>query len=218
MMNLGTWLIDRKIRGLNLSLDLSVEEYWEAAEDILQRNEYQRKKAQPKGNTYALLRRDLLQGCIMPPIILAVTEQFGEVIAPLITEIIESRLITLESEEKLESFILEAFAKKELLILDGLQRSFTIQSAMEEVTGEDLQRFQKQIIRVEIYLGLSKMGILYRMLTLNTGQTPMSFRHQLEMLYYDYLDKENLPDGITVVREIDEARARGLGKYKYAML
>ena len=54
------------------------------------------------------------------------------------------------------------------------------------------------------------------MMTLNTGQTPMTFRHQIEILYHDYIDSQNLPEGITVIREVDEMRSRGVGKYKYA--
>lgn len=36
---------------------------------------------------------------------------------------------------------------------------------------------------VEIYFKINRFGNLYRMLTLNTGQTPMSLRHQIEILY-----------------------------------
>ncbi|SFJ23215.1 hypothetical protein SAMN02799624_03735 [Paenibacillus sp. UNC496MF] len=216
-MNLGSWLIDKKIRGLNLSLDLNIQEYWSVAENILTKNELQRRKEQPKGNVYTLLRRDLLQGCIMPPIILAVTEQFGTRIAPLVTEVVAKGFIDDNSHDQLNKFIGEAFENKELIILDGLQRSYTIKAALEDsIHQSQIEALKNHIIRVEVYLGLSKMGILYRMLTLNTGQTPMSFRHQLEMLYNDYIDTDKLPDGITVVREIDESRARGLGKYKFS--
>jgi hypothetical protein len=38
------------------------------------------------------------------------------------------------------------------------------------------------------------------MLTLNTGQTPMSLRQQIEMLYFDYLDNAGLPN-VKFVRE-----------------
>ncbi|MEH6717194.1 hypothetical protein [Parasphingorhabdus flavimaris] len=78
-----------------------------------------------------------------------------------------------------------------------------------------MEKFLDHTIRIEIYVGLSKTGILYRMLTLNTGQTPMSFRHQLEILYHDYLDDGQLPDTIKVLREAEESRARGTGKYRY---
>lgn len=211
----NSWLIDKKIKGINVTADLKLEEYWKMAKDILEKNEFQRRKVNTKGNTYSLLKRDLIQGCIMPPIILAVTESFGEGIKHKIESIIDNGLLTEADKEILSEFIVQAFIKGELLILDGMQRSFTIGSALNQASPEELELLIKHSLRVEIYLGLSKMGILYRMFTLNTGQTPMSFRHQLEMLYYDYLDEDNLPDGISVLREIDEGRARGIGMYKY---
>lgn len=56
-------------------------------------------------------------------------------------------------------------------------------------------------MRLEIYVEINKFGILYRMLTLNTGQTPMSARHQLEMLYSDMLNTEF--DGVKLVTDKD---------------
>lgn len=208
-------LIDKKILGLNASLTLSIRDYWKVAENILNKNDLQRRKVKAKGNAYTLLKRDLLEGCIMPPIILAVTEEYGDGISDLVSDVIQQGYVDKESREKLVTFIGQAFQQKQLIILDGLQRSYTIKSALEEaeLIGKDIGSNE---IRIEVYIGLSKMGILYRMLTLNTGQTPMSFRHQLEMLYHDYLDRNNLPDGISVLREIDESRARGIGKYKFS--
>ncbi|PEN79275.1 hypothetical protein CN544_21880 [Bacillus toyonensis] len=214
-INFNSWLIDKKIRGINVTADLKITEYWKVTEDILQKNELQRRKVKTKGNTYSLLKRDLLQGCIMPPIILAVTESFGEKIKPTIEMIINKEEIDSDAQEVLGELIYRAFDQGEILILDGMQRTFTIGSMISHATTSELELLSKQSLRVEVYIGLSKMGILYRMFTLNTGQTPMSFRHQLEMLYYDYLDNKMLPEGITVLKEIDEARARGLGMYKY---
>lgn len=53
-----------------------------------------------------------------------------------------------------------------------------------------MQQFLGYSLRLEIYVEINRFGVLYRMLTLNTGQTPMSLRHQLEMLYSDMLDTE----------------------------
>lgn len=211
----GSWLIDKKINGLNVSIDMSIKEYWNFADEILSKNQFQRKKVKSKGNTYSLLKRDLLEGCVMPPIILAVTEGFGNNEKKEIEQIVNGSNIDQIQNKFLNQFILEAMSKKELLILDGLQRTFTIQSAINEAKETEIDRLMNQKIRLEIYLGLSKVGILYRMFTLNTGQTPMSFRHQLEMLYNDYLNKNQLPDEVTVLKETDNSRAKSKGNYKY---
>ncbi|KPB02059.1 hypothetical protein [Ahrensia marina] len=212
-------LIDKKIMGVNIAAVLSIEEYIKFAPNILDKNDYQRRKVKSGGKTYDLLRDDLVEGCVIPPIILAVTNAYGADLDLLVKDAIR------EKEEfkrwaEIYAFIERAATDGELLILDGLQRTLTIAGILLRGEGgfsEDQKNDLKaSLIRTEIYVGLSKPGILYRMLTLNTGQTPMSFRHQLEILYNDYIDNAQLPDNIQVVREADEQRARGAATFKYS--
>lgn len=51
------------------------------------------------------------------------------------------------------------------------------------------------------------------MLTLNTGQTPMSSRHQIEIIYSDYLRADI--NGITLLKEVDDQVPNNLGEYKF---
>ena len=94
---------------------------------------------------------------------------------------------------------------EKVLILDGLQRTYTIIDAAKELRNkEDMSsydEFCKQPILLELYTDINKFGVLYRMLTLNTGQTPMSARHQLEMLYSDLLNTS--VDGLTLISDTD---------------
>lgn len=218
-MDFTSRLIDTKIMGVNIGAELTVGEYLSFVPGILNKNEYQRRRVKSSGKTYDLLRKDLIQGCVMPPIILAVTNAYGVELDGLVNKTMGEG-----SESKcwseIEEFIRKAATDGELLILDGLQRSLTIDGIGSgrdvELSAEERANFFDHKIRVEIYVGLSKTGILYRMLTLNTGQTPMSFRHQLEILYYDYVDSSSLPAGIHVLKEVDDKRARGGGRYKYS--
>lgn len=218
-MNFGHCLIDRKIMGVNVAADLTIEEYLQFVPKILDKNEFQRLQVKSSGKIYDLLRRDLVHGCVIPPIILAVTDHYGSDLKKIVSDYIRVGGND-HLARQLHDYITRATEDGQLLILDGLQRTLTIRSIATRGEGEftqsQIQEFMSQTIRVEIYLGLSKPGILYRMLTLNTGQTPMSFRHQLEILYNDYIDNNGLPDGISVYREVDERRARGTGKYKYS--
>lgn len=216
-MRFTSRLIDRKIMGVNLGAELSIDEYLKFVPSILTKNDYQRRRVKSAGKTYDLLRKDLIEGCVIPPIILAVTNAYGDELDKLVRRAISER--GFDDWKLIENFVDRAVADNELLILDGLQRSLTIDSLGSSFEPEfegKKESFRTQKIRVEIYVGLSKTGILYRMLTLNTGQTPMSFRHQLEILYFDYIDGNSLPEGISVVREADERRARGAGKYRYS--
>lgn len=212
-MKFFSWLYDSKVRGVNVAIEISVGDYWDIGREIIDENDFQRRRVSVKGKPYQLLQRDLIDGCVMPPIILAMRQESSAK-----SSIAQSGYRAGASEKDLEAEIFQAFRDKKLLILDGLQRTFTIGDCITQLESDPnaLDRFRAQKIRLEVYVGLNKMGILYRMLTLNTGQTPMSFRHQIEMLYEDYLDENSLPDGIVVLREVDNSRARGPGKYKYA--
>ena len=92
---------------------------------------------------------------------------------------------------------------KDILILDGLQRTYTLIDAsaeMEQESPEDYQKFLNHKLRLEIYVDINKFGVLYRMLTLNTGQTPMAARHQLEMLYRDKLNTSI--EGVKLITDV----------------
>ena len=156
---------------------------------------------------YALLRNDLRSGCTIPPIFLAVRkEAVGR----------EKKLADLVKLSNAE--IIKYIEQKKLLILDGLQRTYQMIELVNELRKEGdkegLATFLNRPIRAEIFLGINKIGILYRMLTLNTGQTPMSVRHQIEILYQDYLGQNKIP-GVEIIREVDGAKAMKVGKYKF---
>lgn len=216
-------LIDKKIMGLNVAIEMTIGEYFEFAEKIIDNNDLQRTKVKTSNKPYELLEKDLVSGCVIPPIILAIS---GEESKDFIYEVINSGKAN-EFMSDIQKIIAHDFSLNRVMILDGLQRTLTIKSIIDsfkeregsdsdDVNANNLEDFLKLPLRFEVYLGLSKQGILYRMLTLNTGQTPMSFRHQLEILYKDYLNSDDLGDDIQVYKEVDEKRARGLSKYKFS--
>lgn len=103
-------------------------------------------------------------------------------------------------------------------ILDGLQRSYTIRDVVLDyesgkVPAEDGNPLNN-LVRVEIYTGINKLGILYRMLTLNTGQTRMTTRHQIEIIYSDYKTNCQVP-GVNLISEVDGNIPRKLGDYHF---
>jgi hypothetical protein len=182
-------LHDGRIHADNVLFDYSIGEYLDAIRTAVKKNPFQRKRVASSKSIYTLLRQDVVKGCVIPPIVLALTN-------------VESQIESLTLNEA-ESIV--AGQSTHLIILDGLQRTLTLLDLESELNGDAKEMFRSKPLRVEIYIGLNKIGILYRMLTLNTGQTPMSLRHQIEMLYIDYLDAEI--EGVKFVREIDEQRA-----------
>lgn len=175
-MKIMSKIYDQRINSWNLYVESSFGEYLKFAKKIINNNELQRKRVKTSKTIYSLLKNDLQKGCIMPPLVLA---------------LVKTQVINVENpdHEKLLKYINEN--SENVLILDGLQRTYTLIDAdaeMEKKSQEEYQRFLANKLRLEIYIEINKFGILYRMLTLNTGQTPMSARHQLEMLYSDMLN------------------------------
>lgn len=201
-MNIISVLIDHRINAANVLAEFSIREYLKNADSMIGNNPFQRKNVKSSGTVYSLLRDDLKQGCIIPPIVLALN------VDPL-----EGKNSSSEKDiykDYIENNINQA------IILDGLQRTNNIIDANDELIKakdiEALEKYQNYKIRVELYFGINKIGILYRMLTLNTGQTPMSIRHQIEILYSDYLKYET--NGIMLIREIDK-ESKGFGRYSF---
>jgi hypothetical protein len=201
-------IVDKKINAINVLVEIRLSDYLAIAGYIVDKNEMQRKKVRSSKTVYSLLRNDLRQGCTIPPICLAVRKDaFGK------KEISLKQLESI-SDKAIEKFIEE----RRLIILDGLQRTYQLIELETELKKEGdkelLKNFNDRLIRAEIFLGINKIGILYRMLTLNTGQTPMSVRHQIEILYQDYLGKKKIP-GVDIVREVDGTKGIKVGKYRF---
>ncbi len=194
-MQIKSILEDKKVSAKSVLIEISIRDYLELAKKIYRKNNLQRRRVRSSRTVYSLLKADILQGCVIPPVVLAYTKPAG----------------TLEAE------LNKAFSEDSdhFVLLDGLQRSLTLMEIEAEtaVQPEVQTEFLNRSMRCEIYEGINKIGILYRMLTLNTGQTPMSVRHQIEILYQDYLD---VPiEGITLVREVDARRARQPNCYNF---
>lgn len=202
MMDIKSRITDTRIKAENIFIELSYEEYIRIAKNITENNPLQRRRVKSSNTVYSLLRDDLKKGCLIPPIVLALSNEGAENFSS-------------KSDEEIITYILSNI--KKLIILDGLQRTYTFLDVENELgqegNPEKLQQYYQHKLRVELYLGINRFGILYRMLTLNTGQTPMSIRHQLEILYKDYLDQDI--NGVTLVSEVDNENIDEIGKYKF---
>ena len=119
---------------------------------------------------YKRLELDILNGCIMPNITLAI--HFDG-------ELPERNII---NSSYIEYNLNNAF------ILDGIQRLTTMKRISE---NKDFPSERK--IYCNIIISNSMDKLLYRMITLNNGQKPMSARHQIEILASNLFDFNNLP-------------------------
>ena len=187
-MKIMSRIKDQRINSFNLYVETTFGEYLRYAKDLLKNNDLQRKRVKTSKTVYSLLKTDLLEGCIMPPLVLAI--------------IGENKQLEDIKDDELQTYIEEH--RDDVLILDGLQRTHTLILAENEAVEKGIaEKFYGYKLRLEVYININKFGVLYRMLTLNTGQTPMSARHQMEMLYSDMLNTEI--DGIKLITEVEGA-------------
>ena len=182
---------DERVESSNILVEVTIKEYLRFAPKLIEKNdnEFQRRRVGATGRIYSLLKEDLGKGCIVPPIVLACTDDSVDY-----EKMADDDLIR-HIEENAENF----------LIIDGLQRTYTFME-IEPSIYDCISN-----LKLEIYLGIRKQAVLYRMLTLNSGQTPMSLRHQIEILYSDYL--KNPPEGIKLITGADKPGK--LGEYNF---
>lgn len=187
---------DSRIDADNYLFEMTIRDYYNIVKDRLQDNEYQRRRVRNSSSIYGLLKEDLVKGCVIPPIVLAYS---GNLVAGNIEEALKT-------------------AEDALVILDGLQRSYTIKEIVNSYENGEYAQYPhnplNNKIRVELYVGINKLGVLYRMLTLNTGQTQMSARHQIEIIYSDY-KKNCRVGGVTLISEAEDRVPAKLGEYKF---
>jgi len=130
-------------------------------------------RAPIEADLYERLYTDLLKGCIMPPITVAIISNAD--VFSTITQITDA----------------QDFIDKEIsncFILDGIQRLHTLNRVFQE-KGNDIKLEKPLFINFIVSDSMDKL--LYRMITLNNGQKPMSIRHQVEILADHMFDFED---------------------------
>jgi hypothetical protein len=190
---------DNRINAKNYLVEMTLHEYLELSKTVIKSNEFQRRRISSSSTIYTLLKTDFRKGCVIPPIVLALGMQSND----------------LDKDGGLSIQVLEDNAGS-LVILDGLQRTYTLQDLVDEMRMADdpqLNSILNRPIRAEIYVGLNRLGVLYRMLTLNTGQTPMSLRQQIEMLYLDF--SRTPIQGVKLLKEVDDDSPSQIGEYSF---
>lgn len=138
---------------------------------LINKFEAQRKLQDKK--FYKRLQRDIVEGCIMPPITIA---------------FVDKEESDLTNARDFENYVNKNIGKG--YILDGMQRLNTLNSASKESGFDD-----GRIAYVNIIVASSQDKLLYRMITLNNGQKPMTPRHQIEILtaeMFDFSDLKNI--------------------------
>lgn len=178
-----------------LYCQISINEYFDFVGENYNKFQLQRKKEVHRG--YKRLKDDLKNGALIPGITLAVEPSKASHIIPII-----------ESRENAK--IIDAIKKlnDNIYILDGLQRSHKIKELLD--SGVKFNPDQKLLL--EIWIEPEISNLVYRLIVLNSGQKPMSMRHQIELLFTTMrITLMNEIEGLEILVENEEdKRTRAL--------
>ena len=121
MKILSNPILDKKINSYNFLVEMPMNEYYSLVQECIRNNEFQRNKVKSSKSIYSLLKQDLISGCIIPPIVLSLSCPF-------------QNNEELNNNELLKKLV--SNNKNKLMILDGLQRTFTIQDIVEQAKSD----------------------------------------------------------------------------------
>ncbi|MFA3127876.1 hypothetical protein KWG22_07495 [Acinetobacter pittii] len=126
---------------------------------LIDKLEIQRKLQQSA--IYKRLEKDLLLGCVMPPITVAFID----------------KNINFQNISQAEQYLIQNIHSA--FILDGIQRLNILKKIQHQLSD---QLLKDGLIVLNILICPSMDKLLYRMVTLNNGQKPMTPAHQIEIL------------------------------------
>jgi len=141
---------------------------------------------------YSRLEDDIVRGCVMPPITIAMINSFPP-----------KNRNKAAIEEHIRKNIGDSF------VLDGIQRLNTLRRASAQKDFDPTRP-----IHVNFIIASSRDRLLYRMITLNNGQKPMSARHQIDVLADAFFDFDGV--ALKLVSEKSKGRVRAPDTFKKA--
>lgn len=142
---------------------------------------------------YDRLAKDIVSGCIMPSLTLAIVDDtFGDKL----------------TKKSAKDFITQRI--DDFFVLDGMQRLNTMDRAYKRNSSEfPLDR----PVFLNILICNSMDLLLYRMITLNNGQKPMTARHQIEIVASSIYNFEDASVNVQAEKRIlGQRRKRGAFK------
>ena len=189
-------LRDHRIDGLSVSAIVSTGEYMHWFDNYGEHNKLDEQRPQLNTRSANMIRRrlveDLKQGAIIPPIVIGLSTEAD------LNYVKEDNVIDLIQR-----------GLPEATVIDGMQRSGALREALQqnpEITNSPM--------RVDIWVANGTTELIYRMLVLNTGQTPWDIKRQMEVIYKPLIvEARKRINGIVLNEKYDQKRRRDGGEY-----
>jgi len=189
-------LIDERIKGMSISATITVGEYMGWFNTYGLENKLEDQRPVMKTRSANMIRKrlieDLKQGAVIPPIVLGFT------VPDALKKSEESDLATLLNEHIPNA-----------TVIDGMQRTEALKEALS-----DNPNIASNEIRVDIWITSNAISLIYRMLVLNTGQTPWDVKRQIEVIYKPLITEcKEFIAGIVINTKNDSKRRTNGGEY-----
>lgn len=208
--------LDERINGYCATVNCTYEQYLAATAGAEENLNIQRRIIKDS-KAYQTLRADLRKGCILPPLVLAVSG--------ITLPITLTREALSDAGQSLQIFTdlqmqLNQLRPADVYIVDGLQRTNALRQTREDLGTlvEERERFLARPLRVEIWLNIPFGAVAYRMLLLNAGLRPMSMKHQVEILSMKLAEDLRSIPGIEIVMALNSERRVRAGQFTLAKL
>ncbi len=184
-----------------LYAQISIHDYLQLIGDNFKDFEIQRKR-EKSNKAYQRMKEDIRKGALLPTITLALKPNF-------FTEAIKNA-----AEQENSTFLLKELTRskeEKIFILDGLQRSFIL----KDLQDEKFTFNTNQKLLIEFWIEPKIENLIYRFVILNAGQKRMSFRHQLDILFYGLKKKlENEVNGLALLTEKEDIERTKAGQFQ----
>jgi hypothetical protein len=177
---------------------INIKDYLDFIGDDFDEFGIQRKRETHKG--YARLKKDIKDGALIPTITLAVNPDKVKSFLPFLRT---------NQSDKLKNALEK---DTDVYILDGLQRTHIIKDLKDE--GWSFEKGQQLLL--EFWFEEDMGNLVYRLIVLNSGQKPMSMRHQVELLFMTMQEKlkKDIP-GLVMYNERDQKVRDGAMKFPF---
>ncbi|RYF44466.1 MAG: hypothetical protein EOO38_17835, partial [Cytophagaceae bacterium] len=143
---------------------------------------------------------DIIDGAVIPPIVLGFLASADEMEAFSASETFEDLIVYFNEIDD-----------NKLSIIDGMQRT----TALVEAKTRD-EAVLGRSVRVEFWVAEKVNSLVYRMLVLNTGQVPWDISRQLETIYGQFISQIQLQlqDSIEIFKIEDNRRRAQAAQYQ----
>ena len=188
---------DNRVNGLSISATTTVAEYLEWFNRFGMVNKLDEQRPVMKTRSANMIRKrlveDLKAGAVIPPIVM------GFALDAALKEVTPENAIQI-----LNDHISDA------TVIDGMQRTEALKEAFD---GNPM--ISSNSLRIDIWITRDAISLIYRMLVLNTGQTPWDVKRQLEVIHKPLIDEcRNKVQGIVINVKNDNKRRTRAGEYQ----